>query len=267
MPEAAPGNEDIARHLEEIANALEQTGANTHRISAYRRAASRIADYDESVAQIAKSRGPTGLEDISGVGESLARLIDEYVKSGNTGLHERLKGQLDPAALFAELPGVGEELGRRIHEELGVSTLEELEQVAHEGKLETVEGIGSETVRAIKDVLQSRLRPGRSSSGAPPRPSDELLLEIDSEYRKKAEANALRTIAPKRFNPEGKAWLPVFETNRGGYQFTALYSNTAKAHEKEKTHDWVVIYYEKAGNEGQATVITGRSGKRVVASR
>ena len=41
----------------------------------------------------------------------------------------------------------------------------------------------------------------------------------------------LTTIAPRRFNPEGKSWLPVMHTRRGAWHFTALFSNTARAHE------------------------------------
>jgi hypothetical protein len=98
-----------------------------------------------------------------------------------------------------------------------------------------------------------------------------LLLEIDRDYRRRAAAGELRRIAPKRFNPEGEAWLPVLEGTRAGWDFTAIFSNTARAHELGKTDDWVVIYYTREGDEGQATVVTGSrrelDGKRVVRGR
>ena len=97
------------------------------------------------------------------------------------------------------------------------------------------------------------------------------LLSIDNEYCKKADAGELRKIAPKRFNPEGKAWLPILNTEKNGWDFTALYSNTALAHDLDKTHDWVVIYYERDCKEGQDTVVTETKGllegKRVVRGR
>lgn len=116
-------------------------------------------------------------------------------------------------------------------------------------------------IAAVRDVLKARLGRARSdtSIGAQARgdtrteerarPSRDLLLRIDEEYRRKAEAGELRTIAPKRFNPENKAWLPIMETKREG-----------------KTNDWVVIYFERDGEKGQVTVITGRSGDRVIPS-
>jgi hypothetical protein len=60
-------------------------------------------------------------------------------------------------------------------------------------------------------------------------------------------------------------------TNREGWTFTVLYSNTAQAHELEKTDDWVVIYYKRDGKERQNTVVTETQGplkgKRVVRGR
>ena len=64
-------------------------------------------------------------------------------------------------------------------------------------------------------------------------PSAELLLSIDEEYREKAARNELVTIAPRRFNPTGAAWLPVLHTERDSRHYTALFSNTARAISRE----------------------------------
>lgn len=92
-------------------------------------------------------------------------------------------------------------------------------------------------------------------------PSVDLLLEVDRLYRQKAEADELPMIAPKRFNPEGKAWLPVLHTSRDGWHFTVLYSNTARAHQFRRTRDWVVAYfYDDHHEEGQCTVVAETHG-------
>jgi hypothetical protein len=97
------------------------------------------------------------------------------------------------------------------------------------------------------------------------------ILEIDEVYRHRAAAGELKTIAPRRFNPEGKSWLPIMHTDRDGWQFTALFSNTARAHNLNKTRDWVIIYYERDEEEGQCTVVTESTGplkgRRVVRGR
>ena len=103
-------------------------------------------------------------------------------------------------------------------------------------------------------------------------PTVGLLLEVDQEYREKARAGELPRIAPRRLNPEHKAWLPVLHAHRDGWHFTALFSNTERAHELHRTYDWVVVFYTGLdGDEGQATVVTERRGSltglRVVRGR
>ena len=103
-------------------------------------------------------------------------------------------------------------------------------------------------------------------------PSVDILLDVDREYRDKANAGSLPKIAPRRMNPEGKAWLPVLHTRFGPWHFTALFSNTERAHELHRIFDWVVIFYsDPEGAEGQATVVTERrgalTGQRVVRGR
>lgn len=87
------------------------------------------------------------------------------------------------------------------------------------------------------------------------------LLSVDAEYRQLAAAGRLHRIAPKRFNPNHEAWLPVLNTERGTRRYTALFSNTEAAHAQGTTDDWVVLYYYRHGEpEGQTTVITAEHG-------
>jgi hypothetical protein len=112
----------------------------------------------------------------------------------------------------------------------------------------------------------------RSALSAAAEPSVEVLLDVDREYLDKASAGVLPTIAPRRFNPEQKAWLPVLHTKRDDWHFTALFSNTAKAHELERTRDWVVLYFHDNDHaERQRTVVTEQrgplAGRRVARGR
>lgn len=197
--------------------------------------------------------------------------------------NDELAAARDPSALFEEIPGIGPELAERVVEELGVRTLEELEQAAHDGRLEQLQGFGADRVANVRDVLAARLsrsaqRRARSAGASGARkeheedlPPVEMILDVDDEYRERAEAGELRRIAPRRFNPDGIAWLPILETSRDGWQFTALYSNTKRAHDTGNVYDWVVIYIRRDGREEQCTVTTGHrgalTGKRVVRGR
>ena len=154
----------------------------------------------------------------------------------------------------------------------GTQALEMLPHIGH-----GIAGAIAEVLITGRWSLLERLRgeaePEKTQSipaAAPPEVA--ALLEIDREYRAKAAAGRLPKIAPKRFNPEGKAWLPVLHAHHGGAHFTALYSNTARAHELGRTRDWVVIYfYDDHHREGQCTVVTetrgALGGKRVVRGR
>jgi ribosomal protein S13 len=273
-----PTNEAIAALLEQIAQLLEVGEENPFRVRAYRNAAATISAAEESVADLAIKEDRRALTALPGIGEGLANLIIDYVKTGESALLRQLEEQNSPERALSQAPGIGEELARRIVEQLGIHTLEELEVAAHDGRLDSVEGFGPERVKAVKaslagmlsDSAQRRARQRTQEKGEQPdEPSVAELLEVDAEYRRRAEAGELQKIAPKRFNPEGKAWLPVLHTRRGDWSFTVLFSNTARAHEAGKTHDWVVIYFERDGSEEeQRTVVTATqgdlTGKRIV---
>jgi hypothetical protein len=160
-----------------------------------------------------------------------------------------------------------------MHETLHVETLEQLEAALHEKRGKSVAGIGPRRLailRAALGQMLARIRPVRT------RPTEEptvnILLDVDREYRAKAAADQLKKIAPKRFNPKGEAWLPVLHAQRGSWQFTALFSNTARAHELGRVHDWVILYFHSdSGGESQRTVVTETrgplAGRRVVRGR
>jgi hypothetical protein len=162
-------------------------------------------------------------------------------------------------------------LANRLHDELGLETLADLEAAAHDGRLATVAGLGSKRLAGIRDSLAHRLGRLRVPAVAGPSPSISELLEVDREYRDKAGAGQLQRIAPRRFNPSGEAWLPVLHTRRGERRYTALFSNTARAHHAGKTRDWVVLYGDDGDGEHRHTVITADfgplRGRRVVAGR
>jgi len=102
-------------------------------------------------------------------------------------------------------------------------------------------------------------------------PDVALVLAVDEHYRREGAAGHLRTIAPRRFNPSGAAWLPILHLERGGWSFTALHSNTARAHALGRTRDWVAVFCERDGVERQCPVVTELSGplkgRRVVRGR
>jgi hypothetical protein len=279
MSNRRPTNAEIANELDQIADLLEIQDANRFRVQAYRDGANTVRTAENSIAALAREQGEAALRDLPHIGRGIARVINAAVQTGKSPMLERLQGETAPGDLFKQLPGIGDDLAQRIAGELGVSTLEELEQAAHDGRLQQLEGFGPKRIRNIRGslagLLNTAARRTRRRAGGEEEPRQQpdvaTLLDVDEEYRRKATAGKLRQIAPRRFNPEGEAWLPILHTERDDWDFTALYSNTAQAHRLGKTDDWVVLYYERDGEEEQATAVTetrgSLEGKRVVRGR
>lgn len=269
-------NIGIAQKLREVALLLEEQGANRFRVQAYRTAAERLERLAIPVSQLIEQRGTDGLRDLPGIGVSLARSIHTLVVTGRLPMLDRLRGHLDPIGLLASVPGLGSALARRLHEDLQIETLEQLEMAAHDGRLAEVEGIGPKKLQGIIESLTARLgrvrRPTpRDDRHKSEEPTVAELLDVDREYREAAAAGALRTIVPRRFNPKKEAWLPILHTQRGPRHYTAMFSNSLLAHRLRKTRDWVILYYDDHLGERQCTVVTGHSvpfqNKRVVRGR
>jgi DNA polymerase (family X) len=254
-------NTEIARRLEEVADLLERHGANSFRVRSYRRAALGIRRLPRSLAEICHTEGEDGLRAAIGVGERLSKLIQQLIVTGRLPMLDRLRGAADPVAVLETVPGIGPVLANHLYEDLGIDSLEDLETAAHDGRLTNLAGIGSKKLAGIEDTMSARLgRLRPASEDIVNEPSVEELLDVDREYRQNAAAGTLPKIAPRRFNPKREQWLAVLRTDRGGHKYTALFSNTARAHELGRTRDWVVLYYNTGANERQATVLTSHRG-------
>jgi DNA polymerase (family X) len=277
-------NVDVAGRLDEVANIFAEQGANRFRVRAYRRAANVLRRLARSVAEIFREQGMEGLEQIPGIGTSIARAVRDVLLHGRLAMLDRLRGESRAIAILATVPGIGKVYAGRLHDNLGIETLEELEIAAHDGRLEHYPGIGAKRLAGIRDSLAQRLGrirrqpmlpsatpPPSELPSAPQKPSISELLDVDREYRTKANAGALKKIAPRRFNPAAEAWLPIMHTSRNGRHYTALFSNTARAHEQDKTRDWVVLFCDNGDTEHRFTVITSEFGRlqghRIVAGR
>jgi len=266
-------NRKAAAAFRECAALLRQQKANPFRVNAYLNAAQTLESLDVDVTELLDSQGLDGLVALPAIGHGLASSIEEIARTGRLTLLDQLRGESAPEALFTTIPGVGPELARRINETLHIETLEALEIAAHDGSLERVPGIGPRRLEAIRSGLAAQLANRRGRRRLHDlAPAAVTVLDVDREYRERAAADRLPKIAPRRFNPEGRAWLPILHTDRDGWHFTALYSNTARAHDLGRTGDWVVIYfYDGDHREGQCTVVTEThgpaKGERVIRGR
>ncbi len=284
MVEQPFSNDTIAGILEQIADLLEFDEKNRYRIRSYRNAAQSIRAYDTPLHEIFAGKGIKGLRKVPEVGTSIAGVIRDTFERGRPRILDRLDAERTPEKILTRVPGIGKKRAAEIHSKLRIETLEDLEQAAYSGSLQNIEGMGEQRIEGIRHALAgilsrsaSRRAFQRQHKTSKKKKKDKaqlkeppvgLLLKLDKEYRKKAERDELKKIAPKRFNPENKQWLPIMKTRRKGWTFTILFSNTKRAHDLDKIYDWVVIYYSKNGEENRCTVITAESGglkgKRII---
>ena len=264
-------NTHMANRLQQGADLLETQHANQHRVLAYRRAATAIQQLDEPASSIYHREGLSGLIALPAIGRSFALAIADVVETGRWRWLDRLNGHVEPDLLLRTVAGIGPGLAHRLHLELGIETLEELESAAHDGRLASLPGFGDKRVQSVRDSLAGRLANRGSALHqdivSPSSATISELLEIDAEYRAEAAAGRLASIVPRRFNPSGDRSIPVSHTSRHGRHFTALFSNTALAHQLGQTDDWVVIYADSP-DQGHWTVVTEtrglHAGERVV---
>ncbi len=266
-------NEKTAKILRDCAELLRLQDANPFRINAYIRAAQTLESLAVDSRDILRSEGTDGLMKLPAIGRGLAASIAEIARTGRLSQLDRLRGSADPEVLFQSVPGIGPSLAHAIHNELHVETLEALEVAAHDGRLAAVKGIGPRRAAIVSSSLAAMF--GRATAGphiSDRTPSVKTMLDVDHQYRDEVAADRLPKIAPTRFNPQDRAWLPIMHADRCGWHFTALFSNTARAHELKRTNDWVVLYYYDGDHrEGQCTVVTEThgplKGQRVVRGR
>ena len=158
-------NGEIADAFEELASLYELDGAVVYRVVAYRNAAKAIREAGVSVADLARQGR---VEELAGVGKTIAEKIDALLEGGSIPSADKLKARI-PSGLVAvtRLPGLGPKRARLLHEQLGVSSLDDLRAAAEQGRLKDVPGFGA---KAEENVLAAL------AAGADGAPQARLLL-------------------------------------------------------------------------------------------
>lgn len=154
-------NADIAKIFDEIADLLDIAGANPFRIRAYRGAARTVSDLSRSAADMV--REGEDLTRLPGIGKDLAQKIETVVKTGSLPLLDEIRKET-PKELgeLMHVAGLGPKRIRKIHEELGVTTLDGLEEAARAHRLRDLEGFGEKTEQSVlEEVSRVRGRSGR----------------------------------------------------------------------------------------------------------
>jgi DNA polymerase (family X) len=150
MP-SLPGNAEVADQFDLLADLLELEGAESFRVLAYRRAATRMRETSTSVAQLAVAGRA---KELQGIGKTIEEKIVQIVETGEIEALAKRRTLVPPDVVaFMHLPGLGPKTAARIWQELGVSTLAGLKEAAEAERLRTLTGLGPRSEEKILKAL------------------------------------------------------------------------------------------------------------------
>ena len=158
-------NGEIAEAFEELASLYELDGAVVYRVVAYRNAAKAIREAGVSVEELAKQGRA---DELAGVGKTIAEKIDALLDGGSIPSADKLKQRI-PSGLveITRIPGLGPKRAKLLHDQIGVSSIEDLRKAAEDGSLKDVKGFGK---KAEENVLAAL------AAGADGSPRERMLL-------------------------------------------------------------------------------------------
>jgi DNA polymerase (family 10) len=158
-------NDQVAQIFAAMADMLAIQGANCHRILAYRRAAENVTALGRPLEEVWQAGE---LEDIPGIGKTLASKIDELMRTGQLEAYDKLQAQVPAGVVdMLQIPDVGPKKAALFWKELGITDVETLEQAAQEGRLQALPGMGAKSEEKVLTGIQLlKRRTGRTLLGA-----------------------------------------------------------------------------------------------------
>lgn len=146
-------NFEVAFIFNDIADILKIKGENFFKIRAYRKAAHTIENLPIEIEEVAKK---SRLQEIDGIGKALEEKIHEILSTGTCRYYEELKRDFPRGLVeMLKIPGLGAKKIKVIYENLGITSIEELEKAAKAHKLRNLPGMGVKTEQSILKGIQT----------------------------------------------------------------------------------------------------------------
>jgi DNA polymerase (family X) len=171
-------NRELAEKFTLIANLLEIKGEVIFKIRAYSRAAETLTSLGREVTDLLAEG--EDLTEIPGIGKAIAEKIQEMVETSRLQYLDKLAQEI-PLTLvdMLQVPDLGPKKAALVWKELGITTIEDLEQAAQAGRLRTLPGMGEKSEAKILAGIQSlRRRTGRTPLGIALPYADSLLQAL-----------------------------------------------------------------------------------------
>ena len=151
---------EIARLLREIGDRMALKGGNPYRARAYNRAAENLALCTIPLDQLIKEER---LTEIPGVGDALAAVITQLHETGHHPSLESNRSETPQSVLeMLRIPGLKPDRVKKVYEELGITSVAELEAAAKSDRLKSIKGFGPAfQAKVLQGIEMSRRSRGR----------------------------------------------------------------------------------------------------------
>jgi len=147
-------NEEVAGRFEQIAQLLQIEDANVFRVRSYERAAESIRGLGRELAEVRKGEG--GLQAIPGIGEAIALKIEELLDTGELDYLNELLAKYPPGFLeLLKVPGLGPKRAALFYHELGISSVDDLEEACVRGEVRKLKGMGEKSEQKLLQAIGS----------------------------------------------------------------------------------------------------------------
>jgi DNA polymerase (family X) len=146
--------QEIAITLEEIADLLDLTGENPFKVRAYRNAARALLNLEEDLKTVLAEHR---LQEIEGIGASLAEKIATLAHTGRLPLHQKLKRTIPSGMVeLLQIQGLGPKKIQVLYKKLKIKSAAALKRAAQQGKIAKLRGFGAKTEQNILQALEHR---------------------------------------------------------------------------------------------------------------
>jgi len=172
-------NSQVAARLRYIGDALAIKGENRFKVLAYYRAADNIENLGRSLVEVWQAGE---LQTIPGVGQALAKKLDELFRTGRLGYQERLEAEVPPGVVeLLKIPDVGPSTARLLWQHLGVTSIADAERAARAGRLRELPGLGAKSeAKILAGIELLARRSTRALLGTVWPVADELLATLQA---------------------------------------------------------------------------------------
>jgi DNA polymerase (family 10) len=181
-------NKEVAKVFADIADLLELKGENPFKIRAYQKVVRSIEHLPVEVEQLVKE---DRLKEIPGAGEAITKKINELITSGKLEYYEKLKAEFpEGISTLLDIPGVGPKTAMLLSNELGVSSVDELEAAIVGGKVARLYRMGDKTAENILHQIQALRKKDQRI------PIGEALPVVDDILSRLGEVPGVKNLVP-----------------------------------------------------------------------